>query len=599
MSRATPPPGFVRKSASAFHHLAGKALVTLRSINRFFLIQLAGSLLILAFYLFLMMTPLLARFETIFLDAFFKYRAPVPVSDKIVYIEIAEDSFQAIQRLPWPRDYHAVLIHILQEWGAEAIVFDMIFSAPSRPHEDALLAEAIQKSERVYLPVFRERRGGEKSWLHSIPEFEKFIKGTGHVNVASDRDGVLRRIPAFLAAQDRSYPHYGLRIAYDVLGETLPVSARDLSLPLDPQGNLFVNWAGKWARTFSHYSYVDLLRSFEAQNRGQKPIIPPDAVKGKICLIGFTASGSTDIKAIPLEPSYPGVGILANVINNVLTRRFILPAPFYVNAAALVLLGLLAMVLFSSFRNLVSLAGALCLALFWVAGSFALFSLKGVWLYVMHPLILIFSLFIFTAVYAKILGDREKLYFFRLSTRDGLTGLYVMRYFRVLLDREIHNVQVRKEPISLVLIDIDHFKRINDTYGHQAGDEVLKKTAQVIQSCIRVHHPYSEDSVARYGGEEFIVMLVKADLTHAAFNVAERVRKSVEQTAFEWEGNKIPVTISLGISALGEKEQTAEAMIRKADEALYRAKRGGRNQTCLEISADSEPPGKADNHEQA
>ena len=594
MNEPKAPPGFIQKPPTFFGDLFRKLSALFLATNRFFLIYLGGSLVIILIHLGMLSTPLLTRFENIALDIFFRCRPPIPASSQIVYIEIAEDSFQAIKRLPWPRRYHAVLVHVLQEWKAKAVVFDAMFTAPTQPDEDRVFAEAIEKSGHVYLPVFRERQGAGTTWLHSLLKLEQFAKGTGHINITSDKDGVLRRIEPFLTVGDVTYPHFGLAIAFDCLGKKVPVSPGTLSMPLDSDGNFMINWAGKWGRTFKHYSYVDILRSFEAIQRGAKPIVSPEAFRDKICLIGFTAAGTSDIKAIPLEPTYPGVGVLANVINGVLSHRFIVPAPFVVNAFCLLVVGLVAMLMFVPFRNLVSVAAAAGLGAFWVLAAFYLFAAKGIWLFVVHPLSLIIFLFVFSALYAKILGDREKLHFFQLSTRDGLTGLFVMRYFRLLLDREIHNGQVRQEPICLILMDIDNFKQINDTYGHQAGDEVLKKTAGIIQSCTRIQNPSSEDCAARYGGEEFIVMLTGSGLTHATFNVAERIRKTVEQTEFKWNDQRIPVTISLGISTLDSHAPTAEVLIRKADEALYRAKKTGKNKTCVEAGPNSELLEKAD-----
>ena len=125
--------------------------------------------------------------------------------------------------------------------------------------------------------------------------------------------------------------------------------------------------------------------------------------------------------------------------------------------------------------------------------------------------------------------------------------------------------------LSLIMFDIDHFKRINDTYGHLAGDYVLKQLADVLKARIR-----REDILARYGGEEFSIVLPEID-RHNAIQFGEKVRRIVEQTNFMFEGTQIPLTISLGVSTLDPGIGDPDIFIKTADQQLYRAKSAGRN----------------------
>ncbi|OFV83945.1 MAG: hypothetical protein A2W26_00835 [Acidobacteria bacterium RBG_16_64_8] len=177
-----------------------------------------------------------------------------------------------------------------------------------------------------------------------------------------------------------------------------------------------------------------------------------------------------------------------------------------------------------------------------------------------------------------------------LSRRDGLTGLYNHRTFYSILGREITRAQRFKHPLSLLMLDIDHFKRVNDTYGHQAGDEILRGLSTVTGQLAR-----SVDSVCRYGGEEISIVLPETALEGAA-KAAERIRSAVEQHPFEiGAGRNIPLTVSIGIAAFPAHAATAEALVAAADQALYRAKEDGRNRACCyEKSAAvalSEPAG--------
>jgi two-component system cell cycle response regulator len=159
---------------------------------------------------------------------------------------------------------------------------------------------------------------------------------------------------------------------------------------------------------------------------------------------------------------------------------------------------------------------------------------------------------------------------YRLTTVDGLTQVFNRRYFEEALEREISRCNRYGRELTLVLMDIDHFKKINDTHGHLAGDHVLKQLASAVKTRIR-----REDIFARYGGEEFALLLPEVD-PPGALLMAEKVRKLVEQHPFRFDNQVIPVTVSVGLATLQANQDCAE-LIRAADTRLYQAKDGGRN----------------------
>lgn len=165
-----------------------------------------------------------------------------------------------------------------------------------------------------------------------------------------------------------------------------------------------------------------------------------------------------------------------------------------------------------------------------------------------------------------------------LSVIDPLTGCFNRGFMMKKLMQEINRVKRYGHPLSLVFCDIDHFKNINDTYGHQAGDYVLKEFCQCIHHSIRVEL----DWASRYGGEEFLIILPETDL-EGAYCVAERIRKLVAQKEIKWKEEVIHLTASFGVTAvdgpLFEKEITLDALIQQADKNLYQAKHEGRNKT--------------------
>src|SRR6266478_2767057 len=171
-------------------------------------------------------------------------------------------------------------------------------------------------------------------------------------------------------------------------------------------------------------------------------------------------------------------------------------------------------------------------------------------------------------------GNIENAYheeIYRLTTIDGLTQIFNKRYFLENLEREIARSQRYRRMLSLVLFDIDHFKKINDSYGHLAGDYVLRELASALKSRIR-----KEECFARYGGEEFCLVLPETGHENTVY-LADKLRKIIEQHHFVFEGKRITVTFSAGVADLEQTHDSALAFIKTADERLYDAKRMGRN----------------------
>jgi two-component system, cell cycle response regulator len=160
---------------------------------------------------------------------------------------------------------------------------------------------------------------------------------------------------------------------------------------------------------------------------------------------------------------------------------------------------------------------------------------------------------------------------YTLAITDGLTQSHNKRYLLEFLEREMGRCHRYARPLSLLLFDIDHFKRINDTHGHLAGDFVLRELAGAIRSRVR-----NEQCFARYGGEEFAIVSPEAGPENARA-LAEKLRRMVQEYRFVFEGKRIPVTISLGVADMTHEITEPLQFIRAADEKLYAAKRGGRN----------------------
>jgi diguanylate cyclase (GGDEF)-like protein len=165
------------------------------------------------------------------------------------------------------------------------------------------------------------------------------------------------------------------------------------------------------------------------------------------------------------------------------------------------------------------------------------------------------------------------------SIRDGLTGLFNRHFMEIALDRELRRAARQKKPVAIMMLDIDHFKQFNDTYGHEAGDTVLRELGEALLASVR-----NEDILCRYGGEEFVAIL--PDLTlDLAIERAEALRRMVSEMRVRMRGESLrEITVSIGVAVYPQYGETMEEVMRVADRALYEAKNLGRNRV---VSAEN------------
>lgn len=159
-----------------------------------------------------------------------------------------------------------------------------------------------------------------------------------------------------------------------------------------------------------------------------------------------------------------------------------------------------------------------------------------------------------------------------LIIQDSLTGVYNRRFVDERLPYELLESFIEKKPLSIIMTDINHFKKVNDDYGHLAGDQAIKVFSEQIQSCLRK----DEDWVSRYGGDEFVIFLKNTDLDIAKM-ITERIKNSVENTCIYYENQCVHITASFGVVTLKEKNSSLTELIEQADKNLYEAKKGEDN----------------------
>lgn len=172
---------------------------------------------------------------------------------------------------------------------------------------------------------------------------------------------------------------------------------------------------------------------------------------------------------------------------------------------------------------------------------------------------------------------------FKQAVHDQLTGLYNRIYLQEKLEREMSQAQRKKSWFSLVMMDLDHFKKLNDTYGHAAGDLALQTVAQVMKNFFRL-----EDFCCRYGGEEFLVLLPDASAQDSAERL-DKLRQKISSLDLRYLDQSIgKVTISIGIAVFPDHGKDVTMVLKASDEALYRAKQEGRDRVCIYTATDSQ-----------
>lgn len=315
-------------------------------------------------------------------------------------------------------------------------------------------------------------------------------------------------------------------------------------------------------------------------------------LKDKIIFVGATAVGAYDIKNTSIHSTMPGVVLQANLFDNLYQNdgRYVHRVEPYVNFLATLIICLLAAG--STFKMRSPLAGLLTtanIAVLYVLFTIIMYQSQQLWINVAMPMVcLIITITItFMLKYFFRNKDYEKTY--ALATTDSMTGLYNHRFFQEHMRRSIEQATRFKHKFSLLLIDIDFFKKFNDTYGHQAGDEVLRQVAKKLKKTVRI-----VDVVARYGGEEMAIILDRANEEEALAVAAKVVRAIAEEAYPIAEGVAKHVTISCGVSTFPSHGETPSQLIEFSDAGLYRAKENGRNQVGAQY--DTPPPDGTDDH---
>ncbi len=540
-------------------------------------------------------------------------------SSDIVIIKIDDKSYENLTQKygdwPVPRDIYAKVTQYLESYNPKTITFDLMFiqSLKSKPGSDEFLIEKFSKYDNLFTAINFDNQEDKFRSAVNLPDNLKVsivnssdinfnndilhysncrailqgiinaTKNIGHINLSREEDGIVRRFPVIVKYKNDFYPHLALITTNYFLNQNIDLynisknrnlETDNINIPLDKDGLAILNWYrtiddDKHLGPFKAYSLVDIINAME---KGEK--LNDFDIKNKMVFIGTSASSLYDIKSVPTDRYVPGIVILATFVNNLIDNSFIIKTSDPVNIALTVLLcisiAILPLLISSSIISTIAILTILTLFLF---SATILMQYFNIWLNTVIPLISSVFTLLAVYIYKYLVKSKDFEQTYKLATTDVMTKLYNHRYFQ---DQMVANINVNKRyngHFSLIMTDIDFFKKFNDTYGHQAGDTVLKCVAKVLKENIR-----ATDIPCRYGGEEMSIILTNTDKKEALIT-AKKICEEIRKSKFQLNQNtSVNVTLSLGVSTYPQDGETANELIEYADSQLYKAKENGRNQ---------------------
>ncbi len=530
-------------------------------------------------------------------------------SDDIVIVAIDDATYEYILdtygEWPLPRDIYANVINYLEKQSPRAIAFDLMFvkSLKSKNSADEALINTFKKYDNIYASMNFDNQSEDLRTPPNLPDKLKLnvennsridfsqltfnncrtilagilnvTSNIGIINVSRSDDGILRKMPLVVKYKNDYYPQLALKVGLNYLGETpkeFEIDKKsnfkfaDKKIYLDKDGSAILNWYGP-AGTYQYIPMYKLIKATKGESLDFN-------FSNKIIYVGTTASSLFDIKTVPTGKIYPGVEVQATYVNNLIDNNFIRKVDRSYTITLSILLALLIASVVSRVSS-VLYASIVSLSTYFIYLLIAYYAMRfeNLWLEIIYPLIFSIFGFTFSYIFKYIVKSRDFEYQYKLATTDGLTDLFNHRYFQEQIRQYVNNCKRYNNEFSLIIIDIDFFKKFNDNFGHQSGDAVLRQVASTLKRNVR-----ATDIVCRYGGEEMSIILPNTG-EDEAFSTAQKICERVAQHKFKLaNGKETNVTISLGVSTFPQDGNDAETIISQADKRLYDAKNNGRNQ---------------------
>ena len=511
----------------------------------------------------------------------------------------------------WPisREIWSKSIEAIEKVNPKFLIFDMLFIKPnlSDIKGDKAFINTVKRHNNIFLSMNFDNYSDEirksqilddklklkilegslsdndyVTFINSRTIMKELIEATeniGIINVTRDNDGIIRNTTPIFKYKGDYYPNLSLAVAMkDLNQKDIKIKNNNIiidenhTIPLDKTQRAILNWYGG---TYKHISFWEVVKAQKEDNYK----FLEDNFKNRIVYIGTTATSLSDIKSVPTEPRLAGVELHATFLNNILDNNFIKKAPievdFLISIILCFIIGHFVLRTNSVIKTFVFLFGVL--VLYGTINTYIM-SKFNIWLAVVIPYISMISTFILIYCEKYLMKSKDYEQTYKLAVTDGLTQLYNHRYFQEQMIIQTNNYERYNNVFSLILIDIDFFKKFNDTYGHQSGDCVLKQVANILKRNSR-----TSDIACRYGGEEMTVILTNTNKEEATIT-ANKICSAVRENKFILaNGEKVNVTISVGVATVGLNGNKPQEIIEYSDKCLYKAKESGRNQVVSEV----------------
>ena len=514
-------------------------------------------------------------------------------SKDILIVDINEESIRLLKdsvgRWPWPRDVHGQIVDYLKGAGARAIGFDIIFSEPDMcdPTLDDKFALSVKNAGNVYqASVFHEEEKPvlteeEEKLLSNFPllidnrskiTFKDQVnvtpplplllsvsKGVGSLNIKGDEDGTIRRVDLLFKHKGKFYPSFPLAICLGIRrpanagapGSGIRINSRrelcfeDKKIPLLPSGQMLVNYQGPLG-TYKYYPAYKVFLSSYQKAMGQEPLLSPAIFKDKIVLVATSAAGLLDLRVTPFDPVYPGVGIHANVIDNILNNKFLKKVDFLI-VVFLVLVFSLAAALLVLFIEKVkfSLFLFIEIASLYLLFSFYLFSHFRLWLNLSLPLFALLSSYSVSTLHSFITSGKEK-----RRVRNAFSRYVTTQVVDEILSKheDLKLEGVRKE-LTVLFSDIRNFTTFSES---TKAEEVFSHLNEYLTIMTDVVFKYG-GTLDKYVGDEIMTVFGAPvhtpnhaqDACHTALEMMSELRKLQEK--WKKEGKTV-LDIGIGIN---------------------------------------------------
>ncbi|MDD5174349.1 MAG: diguanylate cyclase [Candidatus Omnitrophica bacterium] len=501
------------------------------------------------------------------IDAFFYLSSkfnPLPKAGQdVVLITVDDYSLREIGTgWPWPRSMIARIIKKISANGPAAICVDFVFAGRSmNPHEDSALTDVFKGAGNVYAAAFF---GSDGKYVVPDETLALGMKDFGFVNKPRDIDNTIRRMRPYFLSQSGEIIDYSLSLK--IAGSIMNILPGNIgtSIPLAKDGTTYIKFFGGLDKFSSIPAWKVLNDAADLS-----------PLKNKLVFFGVTSESFHDIYHTPLG-MMPGMVIDLNETLTYINKSFFRYASHEVNSIILFVFVLIAVFGGLRLSILSGIALTACEILILLSLGLFLF-LNEIIIDPFGPILLMLVSTILLHGTRYVVLIVENIVLRKEAVTDGLTGLYLYRYFELQLKRELEKAFRIHKNLALVIYDIDHFKKINDTYGHEFGNLVLKAIAKNLKD-----HSRKNNIIARYGGEEFCIIVSGMKRDHA-IKYAERLRNLISLLEFKTDkGEIVRVKMSAGIVNVEDApSKSATDFIKSADLALYKSKNGGRDRISV------------------